>query len=163
MSQNGSKKSLETSGTIFEIEEDFDVLRSLDRPRTISVERVRSFDERSFSELSGSLSPRGLGRNDSSAHIVDHLEYMSSPHRRSGFNTPNSHFESNPLVADAWEALRRSLVYFRGQPVGTIAAVDHSVEELNYDQVNPHFQYLFFLFLMRNSYKFSSPFRYGEA
>ena len=148
VSQNGSKKSLETSGSIFEIE-DFDVLTSLERPRPVSVERVRSFDERSFSELSVSLSPRAFGRNsDSSTHITDHLEYpLSSPHRRSGFNTPrsNCHFESHPLVADAWEALRRSLVYFRGQPVGTIAAVDHSVEELNYDQVNPHFQYLFFL------------------
>lgn len=147
VSQNGSKKSLETSGSIFEIE-DFDVLRSLERPRPVSIERVRSFDERSFSELSSSLSPRGFGRNpDSSAHIIDHLEYTSSPSRRSGLNTPrsNCHFESHPLVADAWEALRRSLVYFRGQPVGTIAAVDHSVEDLNYDQVNPHFQYLFFL------------------
>lgn len=41
-----------------------------------------------------------------------------------------------PMVADAWESLRRSLVYFRGQPVGTIAAYDHASEEvLNYDQV----------------------------
>jgi hypothetical protein len=34
-------------------------------------------------------------------------------------------------------------VYFRGQPVGTIAAVDHASEEvLNYDQVKPSFPYL---------------------
>jgi len=111
----------------------------LERPRPVSIERVRSFDERSFSELSIGLSPRAFGRNsDSSTHVTDHLEYpLSSPHRRSGLSTPrsNCHFESHPLVADAWEALRRSLVYFRGQPVGTLAAIDHSVENLNYDQV----------------------------
>ena len=39
------------------------------------------------------------------------------------------------MVGEAWEALRRSLVHFRGNPVGTIAALDHSSEELNYDQV----------------------------
>jgi hypothetical protein len=38
-------------------------------------------------------------------------------------------------VAEAWEALRRSLVYFRGEPVGTIAALDNSEEQVNYDQV----------------------------
>ncbi|KAK8447354.1 hypothetical protein SEVIR_8G054000v4 [Setaria viridis] len=42
----------------------------------------------------------------------------------------------HPLVNEAWEALRKSVVYFRGQPVGTIAATDHASEEvLNYDQV----------------------------
>ncbi|XP_041021509.1 probable alkaline/neutral invertase B [Juglans microcarpa x Juglans regia] len=123
MSQNGSKKSFETSGSIFEIE---DILGSLDRSRPIHVEKNRSFDERSNG-----------GYADSSAPIVDHLENGSSPCRSSGFNTPrsSSHFESHPMVAEAWEALKRSLINFRGQPVGTIAAVDHSVEELNYDQV----------------------------
>ncbi|AAC25521.1 Similar to LIM17 gene product gb/1653769 from the genome of Synechocystis sp. gb/D90916 [Arabidopsis thaliana] len=57
-----------------------------------------------------------------------------------GWETPVSSarnsFEPHPMVAEAWDALRRSLVYFRGQPVGTIAAYDHATEEvLNYDQV----------------------------
>ncbi|KAB5557678.1 hypothetical protein DKX38_008587 [Salix brachista] len=39
------------------------------------------------------------------------------------------------MVVDTSESLRRTLVYFRSQPVGTIAALDHSVEELNHDQV----------------------------
>jgi hypothetical protein len=64
-----------------------------------------------------------------------------------GWETPVSSarnsFEPHPMVAEAWDALRRSLVYFRGQPVGTIAAYDHATEEvLNYDQV-----WLFGLFL----------------
>jgi hypothetical protein len=41
------------------------------------------------------------------------------------------------VVADAWESLRKSQVYYKGEPVGTVAAVDHQAEEvLNYDQVN---------------------------
>ncbi|KAL0360068.1 UNVERIFIED_CONTAM: Alkaline/neutral invertase CINV2 [Sesamum radiatum] len=88
----------------------------------------RSFDERSLSELSIGLT-RGL----------DNYESAYSP-GRSGLDTPASSarnsFEPHPMVADAWEALRRSLVHFRGQPVGTIAAYDHASEEvLNYDQV----------------------------
>ncbi|KAF8405365.1 hypothetical protein HHK36_010269 [Tetracentron sinense] len=134
--QNGSVKSLDTLCTVAEIEE-FDFSRLSDRPpRPLNIERKRSFDERSLSELSIGLSPRNSSRNAEYSRILDHLENIFSPGRRSGFNTPRSQncFEPHPMVADAWEALRRTLVYFRGQPVGTIAALDHSEEELNYDQ-----------------------------
>ncbi|KAF8104949.1 hypothetical protein N665_0165s0035 [Sinapis alba] len=98
-----------------------DLSRLLDRPR-LNIERKRSFDERSFSEM---------GIMDSG---------INSPGGRSGWETPASStrnsFEPHPMVAEAWDALRRSLVHFRGQPVGTIAAYDHASEEvLNYDQV----------------------------
>ncbi|XP_022739122.1 alkaline/neutral invertase CINV2-like [Durio zibethinus] len=77
--------------------DDYDLSCLLDKPR-LNIERQRSFDERSISELSIGLIRRGYDN-------YDH------------------------------EALRRSLVYFRGQPVGTIAAYDHASEEvLNYDQ-----------------------------
>ncbi|KAK7835182.1 probable alkaline/neutral invertase B [Quercus suber] len=132
--QNGSMKSVENSGSIFEIE---DILKTLDRPRTINIERNRSFDERSMSELSNCLSPRQFFKDPEYSAHVEHLESIYSPSRRSVFNSPreNGYFESHAMVADAWEALRRSMVHFRGQPVGTIAAVDHSVEKVNYDQV----------------------------
>ncbi|KAI5077284.1 hypothetical protein GOP47_0007108 [Adiantum capillus-veneris] len=39
------------------------------------------------------------------------------------------------MFAEAWDLLHKSLVMFRGKPVGTIAANDHSEEALNYDQV----------------------------
>jgi len=108
--------------------DDIDFSRLLDKPK-LNIERQRSFDERSLSELS-----IGLARG------IDNLETTNSPGGRSGFNTPASSarnsFDPHPMVADAWEALRRSLVFFRGQPVGTIAAYDHASEEvLNYDQV----------------------------
>ncbi|KHN00816.1 hypothetical protein glysoja_000484 [Glycine soja] len=108
--------------------DDSDILRLLEKPK-LNIERQRSFDERSLSELSIGLARAGLDNYDT-----------YSPGGRSGFNTPASStrnsFEPHPMVADAWESLRKSLVYFRGQPVGTIAAVDHQSEEvLNYDQV----------------------------
>jgi hypothetical protein len=133
---NGSRSTLEGFGSIFEIE---DILRSLDRPRTINVERNRSF------EVSNGLSPRQFFRDAENQAHLEHLEYVYSPSRRSILDSPrgSSYFESQPVVADAWEALRRSLVYFRGQPVGTIAAVDNSVEKVNYDQVSPDSQFLF--------------------
>ncbi|KAJ8541758.1 hypothetical protein K7X08_002574 [Anisodus acutangulus] len=107
--------------------DDFDLSKLLDKPR-LNIERQRSFDERSLSELSIGLT-RGL----------DNYESSYSP-GRSALDTPASSarnsFEPHPMVAEAWDALRRSLVHFRGQPVGTIAAVDHASEEvLNYDQV----------------------------
>ncbi|KAL6216249.1 hypothetical protein ACLB2K_009475 [Fragaria x ananassa] len=115
--ENGNvRSSHEAAGSIFDIGNS-DFLKMLERPRTINVERKRSFDERSFSDLSN----------------IEHLEYMSS----SVLNTitPKSCYDSHLMVSDAWETLRRSVVHFRGQPVGTLAAVDSSVEQLNYDQV----------------------------
>ncbi|CAH1443010.1 probable alkaline/neutral invertase D [Lactuca sativa] len=106
--------------------DDFDLTKLLDRPR-LTIKRERSFDERSLSEMSLS---RGL----------ENLDVAYSPGGRSGFDTPASStrnsFEPHPMIAEAWDSLRRSLVHFRGQPVGTIAAYDHASEEvLNYDQV----------------------------
>lgn len=37
-------------------------------------------------------------------------------------------------VAEAWKALEKSVIYYNGQPVGTVAACDPDVEELNYNQ-----------------------------
>lgn len=64
------------------------------------------------------------------------------PASRTGFDSPFSirtHFGEpsgpHPLMNEAWEALRKFVLYFHGQPVGTIVAVDHSSEKvLNYDQ-----------------------------
>lgn len=120
--ENGSVRSSHEGGSsIFDIGEYSDFVKLLERPRTINVERKRSFDERSFSEMSN----------------IEHLEYMSSSILNTTGTTPRSCYDSHLMVSDAWETLRRSVVHFRGQPVGTLAAVDSSVEQLNYDQVNP--------------------------
>lgn len=110
-------------------QDDFDLSRLLDKPR-LNIERQRSFDDRSMSEFS-------IGGNIKAG--VDGYDPVFSPGILSGLDTPLSSrnsFEPHPMVGEAWEALRRSLVYFKGQPVGTIAAYDHASEEvLNYDQV----------------------------
>lgn len=139
VSQNGSLKSVDAHHALAEIE-DLDFSRSLDKPpRPLNMERQRSCDERSLNELFGVtlLSPRPSSRAESNFRLIDHLDGLYSPGRRSGFNTPRSQygFETHPAVAEAWDALRRSLVVFRGQPVGTIAALDNTDEQLNYDQV----------------------------
>ncbi|KAF7084493.1 hypothetical protein CFC21_092590 [Triticum aestivum] len=111
--------------------DDFDLTHLLNKPR-INVERQRSFDDRSLSDVSYSGGhARGGGGFDGM--------YSPGGGLRSLVGTPASSalhsFEPHPIVGDAWEALRRSLVFFRGQPLGTIAAFDHASEEvLNYDQ-----------------------------
>lgn len=124
--------------------DDFDLTRLLNHRPRINVDRQRSFDDRSLSELS--LAGTGGGRagwgGGGGGTMMESYESMYSPGGglRSLCGTPASStrlsFEPHPLVGEAWEALRRSLVSFRGQPLGTIAAVDHSAGEvLNYDQV----------------------------
>lgn len=38
------------------------------------------------------------------------------------------------LDKDAWEELEKSIIYYQGHPVGTVAALDNTVDALNYDQ-----------------------------
>ncbi|KAI8020774.1 putative alkaline/neutral invertase B [Camellia lanceoleosa] len=137
-SQNGHIKHLDGGYSLFKIE-DTNFWKLLDKPRSINIERNRSFNERSFSEMSISLSlPCHLFRSfeNAASHVFDHINSVYSPGRRSGIGSPRiSRVETHPIVFEAWDSLRRSLVYFRGQQVGTIAAVDYSVENLNYDQV----------------------------
>lgn len=126
--------SMKTAEPLYTLNDNgtFDFSKLLEKPRPLNIERQRSFDERSLSELSA-MSPHLHSRNADT-----HFEGMFSPCRRSVSDTPRSihaSFEPHPTIADAWDTLRRSLVYFRGKPVGTIAAMDHSEELLNYNQV----------------------------
>lgn len=41
---------------------------------------------------------------------------------------------SENIQEEAWQALEKSIIYYQGRPVGTLAAYDSSVEALNYDQ-----------------------------
>lgn len=42
--------------------------------------------------------------------------------------------ENDHLVTAAWEHLEKSVLFYRGQPVGTVAARDDTADALNYDQ-----------------------------
>ncbi|KAJ9698984.1 hypothetical protein PVL29_007852 [Vitis rotundifolia] len=57
------------------------------------------------------------------------LDAAKTPHPR-----PTS-FDQNLMFIEAWEHLRRSVVYYKGQAVGTMAALDNASGALNYDQV----------------------------
>ncbi|CAK9219965.1 unnamed protein product [Sphagnum troendelagicum] len=112
------------------------------KPRPMQpIHTNRSFDERALSELisSGLSSPRPLRQLETvkSSECLEGL--LLSPSIRSGslVGTPNMHhsFEPHPMISDGWDALRRTLVYFRSKPVGTIAAMDPSEDSLNYNQV----------------------------
>ncbi|KVI04112.1 Glycosyl hydrolase family 100 protein [Cynara cardunculus var. scolymus] len=111
---------------------DYDFSKLGDKPKHLNMERQRSFDERSLVEASPGHTPWA----ENGQRHMD-LDNLFSPSRRSSFNTPRSicGFEPHPMFAEAWESLRKTMVYFRGQPVGTIAALDNSDEKLNYDQV----------------------------
>ncbi|MBW4694465.1 MAG: glycoside hydrolase 100 family protein [Lyngbya sp. HA4199-MV5] len=46
----------------------------------------------------------------------------------------NQGLSEQPIVEQAWEALEKSVIYYQGEPVGTIAASDPDLASLNYDQ-----------------------------
>lgn len=50
-------------------------------------------------------------------------------------NSSSNIGESVTMVEEAWERLKKSTVYFKGNPVGTLAAMDPIAESLNYNQV----------------------------
>ncbi|KAG8064518.1 hypothetical protein GUJ93_ZPchr0004g40134 [Zizania palustris] len=120
--------------------DDFDLTRLLNHRPRINVERQRSFDDRSLADLSISGAASRGGGWGGYMESYESMYYSPGGGQRSFCGTPASStrlsFEPHPLVFEAWDALRRSLVCFRGQPLGTIAAVHHSSDEvLNYDQV----------------------------
>ncbi|KAG5030396.1 hypothetical protein JHK82_014004 [Glycine max] len=84
-SHNGSFKSPEALVSVSETEE-FDFSKALDRPRALNIERQRSCDERSMSELSIGFSPRQLATKvDSSSRLGDLLDHLHSPLPKSDF------------------------------------------------------------------------------
>jgi hypothetical protein len=106
------------------------------KPRPI--ETHHSLDERSLDDIisSGLSSPRPP-RQLETVKSSECLEALLSPSIRSSVGTPREHhaFEPHPMISDAWEALRKSMVFFRSKPVGTIAALDPTEDSLNYNQV----------------------------
>ena len=64
--------------------------------------------------------------------------------------SPSNDVDATAPVAEAWHRLRASVVHYRGEPVGTLAARDPEVAALNYDQVfTRDFAVSAFAFLMR--------------
>lgn len=109
---------------------------ALFKPDIKPIDRHRSCDVSALYDLPMAIAyPRHSLWNLEQLRITEHIEYAQSPAWKSGMITPKAS-NSSQVQAEAWEALRRSLVYFRGRPVGTIAALDPSEESLNYNQVS---------------------------
>ncbi|KAL6010632.1 Alkaline/neutral invertase cinv2 [Asimina triloba] len=126
-------RKVESLYSMIELAE-YDMSQLPDKPR-LNIERQRSFDELSI----GMSPPMFTGRLGESG-IRDQIDFAMSQGWQSPAATPRSlawnSFELHTTFSEAWEALRQTLVFFRDQPVGTIAAHDHCSEEvLNYDQV----------------------------
>lgn len=122
VNQNGSLKEMEGILSMEELEE-FDFLKFSEKPRNVNIERRSSWDERTL--LTSPSAP------------LDSIFFLDGGVASEKKSSPKSPFGDSPppSVAEAWDHLKQSLVYFRGKPVGTIAALDCSDEKLNYDQV----------------------------
>ncbi|KAL9231824.1 hypothetical protein vseg_006994 [Gypsophila vaccaria] len=137
VTQNGSTTPPDTLDEIEECE----LTKLVDRPRPLNVDsRQRSLDERTLSEFTHLMSPQASAKSaENIPHLSDLLENNLCLSTRSGIDTSKLGFdnisEPHSIVGEAWVALRRSLVHFRGQPVGTIAALDSVEDKCNYDQV----------------------------
>lgn len=101
-----------------------------------------------MSRIPSSNSPKGWSFDDfeheynAQQHSPD-LRPLSTPRTpalspRSSFsNLPLMSGMQHPMVQEAEDLLHKSLIYFRGKPIGTIAAIQDGTEEaLNYNQVN---------------------------
>lgn len=88
VNQNGNIKNVDSLSTLDDID-DIDFAKLLEKPRPLNIDRLRSLDERSLTELTGSPQLRNA---DNASRAPDHADYVISPSfgRRSGFNTPRS-------------------------------------------------------------------------
>lgn len=111
--QKGYIGSTEASCTLADIDEE--------EPEDFSTawDKVQKSNKSFATELSSGLSLP-----------ADHLAHSVNTSRLLTLD-----LDPHPIISEGWKALRKSLVTFRGQPVGTIAALDNSHEKLNYDQV----------------------------
>jgi hypothetical protein len=133
---NGYHSSLNPEGSF-----DFSKLLDAPRPPIQLIDTRRSLDEKSFHEILGfeikSQRPSSLqtvvSQSDLEGMDPSTRSVAGTPRGGSSLNTPR--FPIHPMTRDAWEALNRSLVYYKGNPVGTIAALDPNEESLNYNQV----------------------------
>ncbi|XP_057867587.2 probable alkaline/neutral invertase F isoform X2 [Cryptomeria japonica] len=137
-SESGQQSSLRSTDPICHGTEKgaFDFSKFAEKSKPINLDHQRSLEERSLSELLSPnlMSPRPTSKTIETVKSSECLEGMFLSAQNSPCAEHHS-FDPHPMIGDAWEALRKSLVYFRGKPVGTIAALDPSEDVLNYNQV----------------------------
>lgn len=131
--------NVETPCTVSELDE-FDFSKFPQQPRLLKKEGDRlgsrlSLDKISFSDLK-CFSYQMSSETDSTSKLP-HSDALPSSTVKSDSDTTSSAegHETSPMISEAWEALKRAKLHFRGKAIGTIAAMDSSEEKLNYDQV----------------------------
>ncbi|KAK1369421.1 Alkaline/neutral invertase [Heracleum sosnowskyi] len=120
---------------------EFDISKLPERPIHLSTDRdmvrAHSLSAAAFADL-GCLSPQMSSRTGNISKL-DHSDggLPPVPVNMSDPDTTSSAVghETSPMMSEAWEALKRAKLHFRGEAVGTLAAMDSSEEKLNYDQV----------------------------
>lgn len=101
-------------------------LKKTDEPEKALVFRTEVEEEKAVSTFKN---PPNIETN------IGNLDQNTSPgSRTSGHQVTGA--ESASLMDEAWDRLQKSYVFFRGKPVGTLAAMDPSTEPLNYNQVS---------------------------
>lgn len=118
-----SKESEKLGVSMEKIKDDSPVLEKA--KKTV---RMQSAVE-NYSEVALSVKPAGILKPSPSLGTnLDSIDTSVSPGRMSSDNV-------FAMMDEAWERLKKSYVYFKGSPVGTLAALDPSAEDLNYNQV----------------------------
>ncbi|XP_022769740.1 probable alkaline/neutral invertase F [Durio zibethinus] len=66
---------------------------------------------------------------------LENFELNSLLHAIRSVDSHPGSAENGAMMEEAWERLQKSYVYYKGKPVGTLAAMDPIAEALNYNQV----------------------------
>ena len=117
---------------------------SLDHSMSNTVLEAPSTDDDEFyinGENGGNLLEQGITPKRTTLARAHSLTITSSAPTGEGAevngytnDTPKANVES-PMMDEAWDMLKKSYVFYKGVPVGTVAASDPSAEALNYNQV----------------------------
>ncbi|XWS46256.1 hypothetical protein CRYUN_Cryun14cG0049000 [Craigia yunnanensis] len=128
--ENVKSKSLESSeGESSKIEKE-KCQDSVGKGESSKIEEEKESKPENASVAQMSLKPcPSLGTS------FDNFELNSILSAIRSTGSPPGSGENGAMMEEAWERLQKSYVYYKGKPVGTLAAMDPIAEALNYNQV----------------------------
>ncbi|TYI14841.1 hypothetical protein ES332_A08G149100v1 [Gossypium tomentosum] len=113
-------------------EEENESTDKLDKP--MKTLRVQSNENISKSN-NANVAQMSLKPSPSVGSSLENLELDSLLPAVRSVDSPLGSTENGAMLEEAWEGLQKSYVYYKGKPVGTLAAMDPIAEALNYNQV----------------------------
>ncbi|MBA0709408.1 hypothetical protein Golax_024443 [Gossypium laxum] len=114
------------------LEEENESTDKLDKP--MKTLRVQSNENISKSN-NANVAQMSLKPSPSVGSSLENLELDSLLPAVRSVDSPLWSTENGAMLEEAWEGLQKSYVYYKGKPVGTLAAMDPIAEALNYNQV----------------------------